>query len=76
MISPGLYQSFGGKQYYTESNGAKVDTGNRTNETQLRLVASSFVSPTINIALMGEYDVANRGGPLQRAVVFRLAKFF
>jgi hypothetical protein len=76
VIAPGVFQSFGGKQYYTLGNGENVDTGNRTNETQLRLVASSFVSPTINVTLMGEYDVANRGGPLQRAVVFRLAKFF
>jgi hypothetical protein len=76
VIAPGLFQSFGGKQYYTLSNGVKVDSGNRTNETQLRLVASSFVSPTINVTLEGEYDVANRGGPLERAVVLRLAKFF
>ena len=75
VIAPGLYQSFGGKQYYT-SNGTKIDTGNRTNETQLRLVASSFVTPTMNITLEGEYDVANRGGPLQRAVLLRVAKFF
>jgi hypothetical protein len=76
VIAPGLYQSFGGKQYYTLSNGVKMDSGNRTNETQLRLVGSSFVSPTINIALEGEYDVANRGGPLERAVLLRVAKFF
>jgi hypothetical protein len=76
VIAPGLYQSFGGKQYYTLSNGVKVDTGDRTNETQLRLVASSFISPTINITLEGEYDVANRGGPLERAMVLRVAKFF
>jgi hypothetical protein len=76
VIAPGLFQSFGGKQYYTLTNGMKVDSGNRTDETQLRLVASSFVSPTINITLVGEYDVANRGGPLQRVVMLRMAKFF
>ena len=75
IFAPGLYQSFGGKQYY-ESNGVKTDSGNRTNETQLRLIVSSFVTPTTNIALVGEYDVANRGGPLQRVVLLRLAKFF
>ena len=76
VIAPGLFQSFGGKQYFMLSNGLKVDSGNRTNETQLRLVASSFVSPTINITLEGEYDVANRGGPLERAILVRVAKFF
>ncbi|HEY1856424.1 transporter [Acidocella sp.] len=81
VIAPGLFQSFGGKQYYVLRNGAKVNPGftsddTSTNETQLRLVASSFVTPTLNVALVGEYDVANRGGPLQRAVLLRLAKFF
>ena len=76
VIAPGLFQSFGGKQYFTLTDGMKVDSGNRTNETQLRLVASSFVSPTINITLVGEYDVANRGGPLERAILLRMAKFF
>ncbi|HVE22021.1 MAG TPA: hypothetical protein VNC39_08590 [Acidocella sp.] len=76
VIAPGLFQSFGGKQTYTLSNGVTVDSGNRTNETQLRLVASSFVSPTVNVTLVGEYDVANHGGPLQRALLLRVAKFF
>ena len=76
VIAPGLFQSFGGKQYFMQSNGLKMDSGNRTNETQLRLVASSFVSPTVNVTLEGEYDVANRGGPLERSVLLRVAKFF
>jgi Putative MetA-pathway of phenol degradation len=76
VIAPGLFQSFGGKQYYNVSGAGKVDTLNRTNETQLRLVLSSFVTPTLNVNLVGEYDVANRGGPLQRVVLLRLAKFF
>ncbi len=76
FIAPGFYQSFGGKQYYTLNNGTKADTLNRTDESQLRLVASSFVTPTMQVMLVGEYDVANHGGPLQRTVLLRLAKFF
>ena len=76
FIAPGLYQSFGGKQYYVLRNGEKTDTGDSTNETQLRLVAGSFVTPTTQIELVGEYDVADRGGPLQRAVLLRVVKFF
>lgn len=75
-IAPGFYQSFGGKQTYTLGNGEKVDSGNRTQESQLRLVAASFVSPTLQVMLVGEYDVADRGGPLYRTVELRLAKFF
>jgi hypothetical protein len=75
-IAPGFYQSFGGKQTYTLRNGAKVDSGNRTDESQLRLIAASFVSPTLQVMLVGEYDVANHGGPLYRTVELRLAKFF
>jgi len=75
-ITPGFYQSFGGKQTYTLRNGDKVDSGNRTNETQLRLTASTFLSPTWAIMAIGEYDVASRGGPLERNVELRLATFF
>jgi hypothetical protein len=76
FFAPGLYQSFGGKQTYTLRNGEKVDSGNRTNETQLRFTISSFVTPTIAIMGVGIYDVANHGGPLYRGVELRLAKFF
>ncbi len=76
FVAPGFYQSFGGKQTYTLQNGAKVDSGNRTNETQIRLLAASFVSPTIQVMLIGEYDVQAHGQPLNRNVEFRIAKFF
>lgn len=75
-IIPGYYQSFGGKQTYTLRNGLKVDSGNRTEESQLRLFLQSFVSPTAQITLAFEYDVANHGGPLNRVLEFRFAKFF
>jgi hypothetical protein len=76
FIAPGLFQSFGGKQTYTLRNGETVDSGNRTNETQLRLVASTFLSPTFQVMAVGDYDVAARGGPLNRTVELRLLKFF
>jgi hypothetical protein len=76
FIAPGFFQSFGGKQTYTLRNGEKVDSGNRTNETQLRLVASTFVSPTTQIVLAGYYDVAAHGEPLNRTFLLRIAKFF
>ncbi|MDE8346192.1 MAG: hypothetical protein POH28_08495 [Acidocella sp.] len=75
-ITPGFYQSFGGKQTYTLRNGAKIDSGNRTDESQFRLTASTFLSPTWAVMLVGEYDIANHGGPLQRNVELRLATFF
>jgi hypothetical protein len=76
FVAPGFFQSFGGKQTYTLRNGTKVASGNLTNETQLRLVVSSFVSPTTQIVLAGYYDVAAHGGPLNRTVELRIAKFF
>jgi hypothetical protein len=76
FISPGFYQSMGGKQTYTLRNGVKVDSGNRTNESQLRLVAASFVSQTTQIMLIGEYDLAAHGAPLNRNVEIRIATFF
>jgi hypothetical protein len=76
FISPGLYQSFGGKQTYSFANGAKADSGNRTQETQLRFVASSFVTPSTAIMGIGIYDVANHGGPVNRGAELRIAKFF
>jgi len=76
FVAPGLYQSFGGKQTYSLANGGSVDSGNRTQETQLRFVASSFVNPSTAIMLEGVYDVANHGGPINRGVQLRVAKFF
>lgn len=76
FVSPGLYQSFGGKQTYSFANGAKADSGNRTEETQLRFVASSFVTPSLAIMGIGIYDVTNHGGPLNRGAELRIAKFF
>jgi hypothetical protein len=76
FISPGFYQSFGGKQTYTLRNGEKVDSGNRTDETQLRLSVQTFVTPTTQITLMGQYDVAAQGGPLYRTIELRIVHFF
>jgi hypothetical protein len=75
-IVPGIYQSFGGKQTYTLRNGVKVDSGNRTDETQFRLIASTFISPTTQVMAVGLYDLANHGGPVNRGVEIRIAKFF
>jgi hypothetical protein len=76
FVAPGYFQSFGGKQTYSFANGAKADSGNRTEESQFRLVASSFVTPSTAVLLVGMYDVANHGGPLNRGVELRVAKFF
>jgi len=87
FISPGFHQTFGGKQTYTlrralttaygtQPAGTIVDSGNRTDESQLRLSLQSFVSPTTQVTLMGEYDVAAHGGPLDRTVELRVAMFF
>jgi len=76
FIAPGFFQSFGGKQTYKLANGAKIDSGNRTNETQLRLVAATFVSPTTQVMLIGDYDVEAHGQPLDRTLELRIAKFF
>ena len=76
FIAPGLYQSFGGKQTYRLNSGAIIDSGARTNETQLRLVLGSFVTPSIQLTLVGDYDVIAHGSPYDRALEFRLIKFF
>jgi len=91
FFAPGFYQSFGGKQTYRLNEagtvdvagsptalkaGDTVDSGNRTDETQLRFVLSSFISPTAQVVLMGDYDIAAHGEPLNRVFEFRLAKFF
>ncbi len=75
-ITPGLYQSFGGKQVYTLANGTKVDSGLRTEETQLRLVVSTYLSRHWQVLLNAQYDVAAHGGPLSRAVELRVAAAF
>jgi len=76
FVAPGFYQSFGGKQTYKTAALGIVDSGNRTNETQLRLNVGSFVSPTTQIELLGEYDVAAHGQQLARNVELRIATFF
>ncbi len=76
FIVPGFYQSLGGKQTYKLRDGAKIDSGNRTEESQLRLIAETFVSPTLQLMAIGEYDVANHGGALDRNFEIRIAKFF
>lgn len=76
FIAPGFYQSFGGKQTYKIPGVGISDSGNRTNESQLRLVAASFINPTTQILLEGAYDVANHGGPLNRTIQIRIAHFF
>ncbi len=75
-IIPGFFQSFGGKQVYTLDNGVRVDAGTRTEETQLRLVLSSYVSPRLQLMLNGEYDLAAHGGPLNRNIELRIATIF
>jgi hypothetical protein len=76
MVAPGIFQSFGGKQYYTLENGTKEDAGTRTQETQLRLIVSSFVSPHWQLMLTGNYDLIAHGAPLNREVELRLSTFF
>jgi hypothetical protein len=73
---PGFYQSFGGKQVYTLGNGAKLDSGSRTNESQLRFMLSSFVSPHWQVLLNGQYDLVAHGGPLNREVELRVGAAF
>ena len=75
-IAPGLYQSLGGKQTYKLRNGVVIDSGVRTNETQLRLILGSFITPTIQVSLTGDYDVVAHGTPYDRVLEFRLIKFF
>jgi hypothetical protein len=76
FIAPGLYQSFGGKQTYRLKTGGIVDSGARTNETQLRLILGSFVTPSIQLTLVGDYDIIAHGSSYDRALEFRLIKFF
>jgi len=73
---PGIYQSFGGKQYYTLPNGSRIDAGTRTQETQLRFMLSSFLSRHWQILLNGQFDVASHGAPLQRELELRVVAAF
>jgi hypothetical protein len=77
-VAPGFFQSFGGKQTYEVPalRGAIEDSGNRTNISELRFTASMFLSPTVQVMGIGEYDVAGHGGFLSRSIEFRIAKFF
>ncbi|MGE4480921.1 transporter [Acidocella sp.] len=75
-IAPGFYQSFGGKGIYTLADGTKVDSGMRTNETQLRLILSTYLSRHWQVALNGEYDVMAHGGPLYRTIELRIGAAF
>jgi len=86
FVAPGYFQSFGGKQ--TEALHAPAaalapfglttveDTGNRTQISELRFAAGMFLSPTLQVMGVGEYDVAGHGGFLTRSLQLRLAKFF
>ncbi|MDR3506075.1 MAG: hypothetical protein P4L52_07505 [Acidocella sp.] len=75
-ITPGFYQSLGGKQVYRLQNGATLDSGTRTEESQVFLGLSSYVSPHWQLMLNGEYDVLVHGGPVNRAVELRVATAF
>jgi hypothetical protein len=75
--SLGFYQSFGGKQTLKIAHAPQiVDTGNRTNESQLRFYLTSFVTQTVQARLFFYYDVAAYGGPKQRVIGLRFAKAF
>jgi hypothetical protein len=77
FVAPGLFQSFGGKQTLAIHNTPFiVDTGNRTEITELRFAAGMFLSPTLQVMGIGEYDVAGHGGFLTRSIQIRIAKFF
>lgn len=75
-ITPGFYQSFGGKGIYTLPDGTKIDSGTRTDETQLRLILSTYLSHHWQVALNGEYDVMAHGGPLYRTIELRIGAAF
>jgi hypothetical protein len=78
FIAPGFFQSFGGKQTYKVPafNNAVVDSGNRTQISEIRFSAGQFLSPTVQVEATGEYDVAGHGGFLGRSIQIRLLKFF
>lgn len=76
-VAPGFFQSFGGKQTY-EIHGTPIiaDSGSRTEISEFRFAASMFLSPTVQVMGIGEYDVAGHGGFLTRSLQVRIAKFF
>ena len=76
FIAPGFYQSFGGKATYKINGLGVVDSGARTDETQVRLIASTFLSHSLAVMIAGYFDVAAHGGPLNRTVLVRLGVFF
>ena len=76
FVAPGFYQSFGGKATYKINGLGVVDSGARTNESQFRIVASTFLSRHLAVLLAGYFDVAAHGGPLNRTVVLRVGVFF
>ncbi len=76
-VAAGVFQSFGGKQTLDlHALPLKIDTGNRTSETQLRFFYGQFVTPTLQLMGIGEYDVQAHGGFLNRSIQIRIAKFF
>jgi hypothetical protein len=73
----GFYQSFGGKQTLRIAGVPQaIDTGNRTNESQLRFFLTSFVSPSVQAGIYLYYDIAAHGGPEQRVLGLRVVKAF
>ncbi len=76
LVVPGFFQSFGGKQVYTLGSGAKLDAGTRTQESQLRFVLSSYLSPHWQILLDSQYDLAAHGAALNRQLELRVAAIF
>jgi hypothetical protein len=77
FVAPGYFQSFGGKQTVAiQGTPIIADTDNRTNISELRFAAGMFLSPTLQVMGIGEYDVAGHGGFLDRSIQIRIAKFF
>lgn len=81
-VALGYYQSFGGKQTIKIPTLGQfgldpiVDTGQRTNESQLRLFGSILVTPTVQIGAYLYYDIAAHGGAKKRLIGIRAAKLF
>jgi hypothetical protein len=75
-FTPGFYQSLGGKQVYRLGNGIALDSGTRTEESQLFFGLSTYLSRHWQVMLNGEYDVQAHGGPFNRAIELRVATIF
>ncbi len=81
-IAGGFYQSFGGKQTVKIPGLIRyginplVDSGQRYDESQLRLVGTMFLSPTIEATAFAYYDVAAHGGTKERTIGLRIFKLF